>query len=74
MPVQEFSESEWVKRYGHARLKYWEERLRKNWMWSTSFWQWSAQLSTLAGGLLAVFLLLERVWLAATYSWAQVGW
>ena len=54
--VQEFSETEWVEKYGHPRLLYWCESLSK------PIIQWPTLLFTVIGGSIAIWLVIDRLY------------
>ncbi|MBN2411094.1 pentapeptide repeat-containing protein [candidate division KSB1 bacterium] len=53
--VQEFSETQWVEQHRHPRLLYIAEKLRRRWV------QWPTLITTVSGGLIALWLVLERL-------------
>lgn len=65
--VQEFSETVWVEEHSRPRLQYLAESLRR------PFSQWWVLLFTVTGGLLALFLVGERLVLAFRYIMEQLG-
>jgi len=53
--VQEFSETQWVEQHRHPRLLYIAEKLRRRWV------QWPTLITTVVGGLIALWLVCERL-------------
>jgi len=68
--VKEFSETEWVEKYERPRLQYLAEKLKRR-------GQGAALFFSACGGLLALYLILERLYWAAVYilkgAWVGVG-
>ena len=54
--VQEFSETEWVEKYGHPRQLYLNESLSK------PIIQWPVLFFTVIGGLIGIGLVIDRLW------------
>ena len=65
--IQEFSEVQWVSQHHQPRLIYFREMWRKWWL------VWPTGIFSISGALLALYLIGERILMAAKYL-LNFGW